>query len=302
MKKYWHLYSDGTKGVGFCESAQDFIDAMNRIAICQHTAGVTVLAFSIEDTHVHFILHCAYEQCVRFEKLFNKLSMMHLAYSRSEPVTTDLLFSAVEIENGPDSSLEDTLRRELAYCIIQPTKDGKKEMPYDYLWGTGSMYFRREGSLPVWRIDKNGDIGEMKTIGDLSEWARRKLLHSTIQVPDFWRICRGLILPDNYVDVRTVEKIFGTHNAFRFFMSRSKDESVVTRMSRAKGASLEDIEMRSATKDMCRELFKTNSVRLLNVEQRLKIGRLLRSKYLCSLEQLSRVIHVPLVELQRYVG
>jgi len=302
MKKYYHLYSDGEKGVGFCESTQDFMAAMNRIAICQNKTGVVILAFAIEDTHVHFILLCTYEQCVCFERLFNKLSMMYLAYSRDEKPTVNLKFDVVEIEPEPGQGIEGMLCREIAYCIIQPTKDGKKEMPYDYLWSTGSMYFRREGTLPIWSISKNGEIGEMKTIGEISAWARTKLLHSTLPVPGFWTICHGLILPNNYVDVKAVERIFGSHNSFRYYMSRSKDEEVLRRMAKAKGVGLEDIEMRSATKELCKELFNKSSVRLLNVHQRLEIGRRLRNRYLCSLNQLSRIVHVPLVELSRYIG
>ena len=43
-------------------SKSDFVAALNRLAVCAaRFPGVAVVAFTFEDTHVHFLLYCLEE-------------------------------------------------------------------------------------------------------------------------------------------------------------------------------------------------------------------------------------------------
>ena len=118
-------------------------------------------------------------------------------------------------------------------------------------------------------------------------------------LPDKWLTCNGIILPSNYVDIDRFEQIYRTHNAFRAFLSRSSDSEMIRQTAIVKGVSLPDHEMREACRKVCREIFGVRDVRVLDSTRRLELARKLRRRYLISSKQLSRIVHVPVDEIER---
>ncbi len=72
-KSFFHLFADGALSAGFILSIKDYIAVMNIIAVCAANSGATVVAFSIEDTHPHFLLFATREECVRFLEMFESI-------------------------------------------------------------------------------------------------------------------------------------------------------------------------------------------------------------------------------------
>ena len=198
---------------------------------------------------------------------------------------------------------EDYLRNVAVYTIIQATKDGKKVMPYDYIWGSGSLYFRTDNSLPIWCADENGIVQEPVPIGTLNARQKEAMLHSRKKVPDNWLICNGFLLPQNYIDVELFESIYQTHNCYRVFLSNSKkkDDAVTTKMSKVRGMMIEDIEARKISAAVCYSLFHKHSSRWLNTNQRLELAQELRRQYYLSFRQLSTLCRLPETEIRKYV-
>ena len=62
--------------------------------------------------------------------------MRHVVSSRGDSDGVSLKLEVIPVTDN------EHLMRVGAYTVIQPTKDGKNVMPYDYPYGTGSMYFR----------------------------------------------------------------------------------------------------------------------------------------------------------------
>ena len=189
------------------------------------------------------------------------------------------------------------------YTIIQATKDGKKVMPYDYIWGSGSLYFRTDNSLPIWCADDNGVVREPMPIGKLTARQKESMLHSRKPVPDDWLICNGFLLPENYVDIELFESIYQTHNCYRVFLSNSKkkDDAVTTKMSKVRGMMIEDIEARKISAAVCYSFFHKHSARWLNTNQRLMLAKELRAQYYLSFRQLSTLCRLPETEIRKYV-
>lgn len=62
-KKYYHFYSDGKRAAELFLSKSDFVAVLNRLAVCAlRFPNVMVVAFTFEDTHVHFLLYCLEEE------------------------------------------------------------------------------------------------------------------------------------------------------------------------------------------------------------------------------------------------
>ena len=295
MKKYYHFYSDGKMAAELFLSKSDFVAALNRMAVCAaRFPGVVVVAFTFEDTHVHFLLYCTEEGGKAFCDLFKRLTMIYLSHTRrGKPSGLQILFDVEEIED------ESYLKKVGVYVIVQPTKDGKGIMPYDYPWSSAPLYFRGEKVVPVWCVDRHGVVQETICIRDMTYRVRRKKLRTAVELPDGWLVCNDIVLPSNYVDVSRFESIYRTHNAFRAFLSRSSDSEMVRQAASVRGVSLPDHEMREACRTVCKDVFGVGDVRSLDSARRLEVARHLRRRYLVSKKQLSRIVHVPVDEIER---
>ena len=294
-KKYYHFYSEGNLAAELFLSKSDYVAALNRMAVCAaRFPGVVVVAFTFEDTHVHFLLFCLEEEGKAFCDLFKRLTMIYLSNTRGgKPADLHVLFDVEEIED------ESYLKRVGAYVAIQPTKDGKGIMPYDYPWGSAPLYFRGEKAVPVWCVDRHGIVRNAIRIGEMSYREKRRQLKTSVRLPDDWLFCNGMVLPSNYVDVSRFEQIYKTHNAYRAFMSRSSDSEMIQQTASVRGVSLPDREMRDACRTLCREIYGVRDVRTLDSARRLDLARHLRRRYLISNKQLSRIVHVPTDEIGR---
>ena len=214
-KQYYHLCAKGADSRNFILSKADYYTAFNYIALCAANTDAVVVSFSIEDSHPHILLWGTREECTRFMVLFESLYTHYAASSRKSG--SDIILRCELYPIGDDL---DYLRNVAVYTIIQPTKDGKSIMPYDYQWGTGSMYFRTGNYTPVWLFDDEGLICQPVSFGTLSAREKRILLHSrNYLIPDNWLVCNGFVLPYNYVDVKRFELVYGTCNCFRVFLS-----------------------------------------------------------------------------------
>ena len=139
--------------------------------------------------------------------------------------------------------------------------------------------------------------------GDLSARERRQICgrHS---IPEDWLVCNGIILPNNYVDVRRFEQIYRTFNCYRAFCGAgNKQLSVVQeRMAATRGVLMDDMEAREKCKETADELFGERDPRRMDVNKRLRLARALRQRYRLSFRQLSTLVRLPEQELVKYIS
>jgi len=294
-KKYFHMFANGDDARGFIICKADFIYEFNAIAVCAYESQATVLGFSLEETHPHALLYGTRKQCSEFNVMFTDMSMRHIIKSRgtSDGVSLHIMLKCVDDE--------EYLLDVGAYIIIQPTKDGKQVMYYDYRWGTGSMYFRRD-HISIWRFDDHGCEHAPRRFCDLTYRERRSLC-GTHLIPDGWLICNGIILPENYVDVLQYEKIYRTHNRFRTFAGagRKQTSRVSDRMSEVRGLMVDDLEARRLCSEESISLFGTRDIRRMDVRDRYLIAKSLRDKYSITHRQLALLTRIPESELEKYI-
>ena len=73
IKNCWHFSTDGNAVDSMFYDDDDFIAGMNRVFIVVRGYNVVILAFSLMDTHLHFILYGTFEECIaRLEKRFGE--------------------------------------------------------------------------------------------------------------------------------------------------------------------------------------------------------------------------------------
>ena len=296
-KNYYHLFANGDDARDFILDETDFYAAFNRFGVCAAATVVVVLSFSIEDTHPHALLYGTETECLRFKYLYETTTLHYVVSNRGDAGGLKFFLEFYPVTE------EDYLRNVAAYTIVQPTKDGKRVMHYDYLWGTGSMYFRPDNHIPIWTITRDGRLTEPCRIDSLTARERKRLLRSKREVPGDWLACNGFLLPSNYVDVRQYERIFQTHNCFRAFCSagRNKDADIVMRMSDTRGILLEDLEARRICVNSSVKLFGQKDPRKLDTTRRIALARSMRKEFRISFRQLSTLVYLPESEIRKYV-
>jgi len=294
---YYHMFANGDDAKNFITNQKEFKAAFNRFAVCQHLTGVSVLSHSVEDTHPHALLKGSYEACTKFKWLYEDLSIRSIVQQRGSKDGVILNCELDEIDS------EQYLMNVGTYTIIQATKDGKAVMPYDYLYGTGALYFRSPSVILPWYLDECGNLLKPVRYGDLTALEQRHLCATKHKLPEDWLVCNGFVLPNNYVDVKGFEAIYRTHNCFRAFLSSSKarDTEILNRMAACRGIMLDDLEARRLCRDKCQQLFSKDATRHLTTENRITLARILRKDYLLSYRQLSILVKVPEMELRKYV-
>ncbi len=299
-KQYYHFCANGedTRNYIICE--RDYYANFNLIGVCAANSDAVVVSFSFEDSHPHGLLWGTRQSCLGFVKLYEDQYRRYA--TRTHP--PGMSFS-LHCELYPIGDDESYLLNVAAYTIIQPTKDGKPVMYYDYRWGTGSMYFRNQYYTPVWYYDKDGHILDPVPFSSLGTREKRELVHSQVlTIPDNWLVCNGFILPSNYIDVARFEGIYQTHNRFRVFTSspKQRDEEIKNKIAEFRGISLEDLEARTICGNVCNTMFGFRDPRRLDATRRIKLAQQLRRQYRLSIRQLSTLVYIPEKELRRFVG
>lgn len=296
MERYYHMYANGDDAKNFVIEENDFKAAFNRIAVCASMSGIRILAASIEDSHPHVLLKGLPERAEDFKRRYKDLSTRYITRHRG---SFDGVVLNLELSEIHDESY---LMNAAIYVIIQATKDGKPVLPYDYLYGTGALYFRRPGTILPWDHDYKGALHERRGLGSFPIQEQWRICNTKVHMPSEWIVVNGIIHPGCYIDIAGYEAIFRTHNCFRAFLAsnKSRDEIVRRTMASVRGITMEDMEARRLCQDRCVALFGKRTTMHLTTEQRLTLAQNLRSSYRLSFRQLSKLTRLPESEIRKY--
>ena len=284
-KGYYHICSDGNCADVLFKNEDDFKAAMNRVAVCALRFNVLILAFVLMDNHFHFVILATEDNCIRFINEFKRLTGKYVADTYGE--VSSLLRLPVKVIPVADDEYLKTL---IAYVIKNPTK-ARLDMFYNYPWGSGCLLFRR--SLREKDQAENGSEGRnVRRLWDLGVKEVRAICRTRASLPRGWLIKDGMILPENYVAVDEVERLFRTTRAYMHFLSRNADAEMEKPLEEWNVINLSDTELRAERKRLSRQHFGGKSLQEMSVPERLKMARLLRNKYLCSRKQLARIVQL----------
>ena len=274
----WHFSTDGNAVDLMFSGEDDFRDAMNRIYAVLKEYDVVILAFSLMDTHVHFVLHGDYDECNRFMHDYIKRTSMHIAAVHGERNK----MSRVPI-NHQRVDTDAYLKTVICYTVRNAPVGGIPFNCYDYPWSSGPLYFRKVGywCSPRWMTDSS----EIQ----MGFHEYRETVKSQWKAPVTAQMIDDLIFPGEYVAYEIVERLFKTNKAYLFFIGRSREEDVDSRGGVISHLSIPMQEMRQHRTELCREMFGKNSIRYLDTSQRIRLAKILKAKYNSSLKQIIRL-------------
>ena len=281
IKNCWHFSTDGNAVDALFENEEDFIAGMNRVFVVVQGYNVVILAFSLMDTHVHFILYGTFEECNRFMHEYVRLTSWYISVTHHESNKLD----GVPIRHQP---VEDDayLKTVICYTVKNAPVGGIMFNALDYPWSSGPLYFKRPGywSSPLWmdRVKTDPSMGSERR-KDILRTNNASITHSVVPM------IGPLVFPGEYVAYEIVERLFKTCKSFNYFLCITREEDVDSRGGSISLLSIPMQEMRQHKNEVCLELFGEKSVKSLTMEQRLRLARTLRRRYNSSIKQIARL-------------
>lgn len=278
VKNCWHFYTAGDSVEVMFYDEKEFLDGMNRIFPVVTCYDILILAFVLMDSHVHFVLYGDFDSCNRFIHEYVRRTSMFLSlrYQKRNALK--------DIEISHQSINDDRyLKTAICYVLKNPVSAGLPYNPWDYPWSSGSLYFRCPDSWtsPKWMLGMDNIV--------LKAQDKRMIAKSRVKIGSGIRTVDGLILPNQYVAVTIVEKLFRSHKAFNFFMSISKDVDIESRGGAISHLTIPLSEMRENRRLLSQEMFGVAELRGLKMEQRLQLARRMKSQYNCSPKQIAKL-------------
>ena len=148
IKNCWHFCTDGNSVDRMFYDNEDFIAGMNRVYITlPDNNKVLVLAFSLMDTHIHFVLYGSYYECGAF--IHNYIAETSRYISKRYGERKKFVRLPVHCQSVTDDFY---LKIVICYVIKNAPVGGIPYNGWDYPWSSAPLYFRQDGcwSSPMW--------------------------------------------------------------------------------------------------------------------------------------------------------
>ena len=144
----WHFSTDGNAVDCLFYDDDDFIAGMNRIYITVREYNVIILAFSLMDTHVHFVLYGEFDECNHFMHEYVRRTSIFIAKKHGENNKLDgVPIDYQRVDN------DYYLKTVICYTVKNAPVAGVPFNALDYPWSSGPLYFKKAGywSSPSWQ-------------------------------------------------------------------------------------------------------------------------------------------------------
>lgn len=280
VRNCWHFSSDGNAIDFLYKNDEDFRNGMNRIFSILSSFDIVILAFTLMDTHIHFILYGDYQECNGFIHEYIRRTSIYLSRKYHQRHS----LSRIPISH----QVIDTdyyLKIAICYVLKNAPVAGINYLYFDYPWSSGSLYFRSGTSSwtsPKWKESADTATG-MSVLGKRAEFGTHAIIDDDVRILD------RMVFPGEYVASQIVERLFRTHKSFSYFMGLSKESDIESRGGIIANLSLPMQEMRQHRDEICQELFGHSETRRLNSSERLKLAKVLRHRYNSSVKQVTRL-------------
>ena len=274
MRKLWLITTEHLKAGLWFRDEEDFKVGMNFVAIQAHGSRVVVLSFILMSNHVHFVV--AADSKKDAEAFIDGLKHRYSLYlQRKYGVKEFLRGNEARVE--PISPYDEDPEKAIAYVEMNCVAAGICSHPSQYPWGTGSVFFNPR--------ELSG-----RPLGTFSKRAYKRLLHTDIEsFPKDWVVGGdGYILPQNYVDVATVEACFRTPQRMNWFLSNSSKAKKRLEADENLPAFRDQVIL-AAIPDLCQSLFGKRDFSRLAQDEQVEFVRQLRFRFSAHVNQIARV-------------
>lgn len=280
---YYHIYTKGLEDRQLFRDDDDFVAAMNLIAVAFFGVSIEIWAFVLMSNHVHFVIRAHQDQAEKFISLYKNLLSRYLRSRYNEAKALRHLKTSIDLV---DPSI-DNIKRLIAYILNNPVKAGINCVPQGYEWSSARCYFNL--------MDSRSDT---VPISEFSVREQRRVLHSYSRLPATCRVnSKGYVTPQSYVNSIAVERLFKSSRTFEFFLS----SSLSIRKGISENITFNDSTLNIAMRELLEKKFDVDSINELDDFLKKNILKDLKSRFSASSKQLARISGLSVNEVIRYL-
>lgn len=271
----YHLCLDRLEGRWIFQTDEDYRMGMAGMAISVLKFGVIVYAFELMPNHSHTILHGTGEQCLKFFSFQKRRISEMLIRNSRPPLPQDYGCKLIPI---PD---DESLRAQILYCVRNPYEKDYCG-PGGHKWGSGYLYYNELAS-----------VIRGKPVSSFSKAALRSLIRSDEQLPPDWEIHPVLgVLPRNYVQFGTVERLFGSAKEYHTCLVKEYETAVKIARTLDEHVEFSQKEIKEIANTELRNSYPGRLFKTITQEEKCRVAvRLHESLGLSSL-QLSQALYL----------
>ena len=286
VRNCWHFSTDGAYAEVLFRDRTDFIDAMNRLYLLARRYNLIILAFCLMDNHIHLVLYGLFEDCKRF--VHEYVRQTSVSISKRHGFHKELCSLPIHYQEITDDTY---LKRAICYVHKNPTAANLPFLPHDYPWSSGPLLFRSQGFWSSPTLYRS-------TLLQLTGEERRARFRTREVLPDDLKVWEDLILPDNYIPVESIERLFRSARVYQIFLGSTRDEDIEARGGAISRLNLPDAEMRQHKRELSENLFGRASSRELSTVQRLQLAKEMRRRFNSSPKQLARLVGLRIEQVE----
>ncbi len=202
MKRLMHLCFTSKQEV-LCRCERDYQMMVSRIAHSAVCNDCNIWAYAVMSNHVHIILQTSKpSQFIRTLRSSYNQSFNYL-YHRNGALG-DANFFKLELD-GPQHIVD-----AITYVLQNPWHHKVATNPLDYAFSSMYLYFRKENAVLSSLKNPEADISKSNRMVN-----RRATILSTLSYEG-----SGMVHPSSFVEVKMVENLFGSYNAFQYLVHR----------------------------------------------------------------------------------
>ncbi len=262
---------------------EDFKAGMNFAAIIAFTTRIKILSFSLMSNHIHFIVQATWEEAEVFINHFKQLYAYY--YQRKYGVKKFLRRNGVDLQRLDMTG--ESIERGIAYTQMNPVAANICLSASGYRWGTGDCFFREK---PV----------KGRRLGNLSFRKQANILHSRIRLNQDWILSDdGYILPESYIPIQFVERVFRTPSRMNYFLNNSSKAKARMNQQESALPSFRDQTIMAAIPELCRSLFRIENRHQLDEQRQAELIRQIRYRFSADIHQIARVFGKSYSEITR---
>ena len=271
MSNTYLVSSNHLENTVWFRDEDDFKAGMNAVAVVHAGTKTDILAFILMSNHVHFVLKCRKDEAKCF---IDKFKQHYSRYISIKYGIRELLRrNEVDIRILEE---EESVEKAIAYVLMNCVAANICLHPVNYPWGTGRCYF---SEIPITGIP----------VSSLKKRAFHRLVHSKVLLPGSYIIGHeGYILPESYVEIKRVESLFRTPRRMNYFLNMSS-KSKQKLEKETTFPAFRDQYIIAGMGDICKSLFRKDSMAELNRKEQIELLRQLRFRFSCNIHQLARV-------------
>ena len=278
----WHVCTPGQLSEIIFTEAEDYRFAVSNMAISSAEIGVRIITDQIMSNHIHGLLQCSKMQCLSFLDAYTYRLKKYLnskdRYVNLKDFRCDNPIPVTDCQMA---------RNEIAYINRNGYVADYRYTPFNYPWGSGSLYFNPYAKA-IDGIPYN----------DIPYLEKRSLTFRRVSdMPEGFMVRNGMILPASYCDYRFGESLF--NSAHQYFSMLSKNYESYSEEAKRLGDScpMVDEEVYSIVKMLSIRDYEIKQPSLLPLEAKLKIARNLHFDYRASNDQIRRILKLAISDI-----